>query len=149
MCKFKLNTKEELNHFVTFLTAGNASFKLLVYETNFRRSYYVKRQRGENFFYVKVKDGKNWVYVGILSHTRKDGFCLHITAASKFDSKHPVVENFRKSITSKINSNKPMGTEVGIWHMGKCGRCGTRLEDPASVERGIGPVCLKLMEESK
>lgn len=28
-----------------------------------------------------------------------------------------------------------------IWHSGECSRCGRELTDPASIERGLGPVC--------
>lgn len=32
---------------------------------------------------------------------------------------------------------------VVVHHLGKCGRCGRKLSDPASIERGLGPECLK------
>ena len=32
---------------------------------------------------------------------------------------------------------------VEIYHVGKCGRCGKRLTDPESIERGLGPMCAK------
>lgn len=30
---------------------------------------------------------------------------------------------------------------VEVWHEGKCSACGRALTDPASIERGLGPVC--------
>ena len=30
---------------------------------------------------------------------------------------------------------------VEVWHEGSCSRCGRALTDPASIERGLGPIC--------
>lgn len=32
-----------------------------------------------------------------------------------------------------------------VFHEGKCGRCGRRLTTPESIERGIGPECIKVI----
>lgn len=34
---------------------------------------------------------------------------------------------------------------VEIWHSGTCCRCGKRLTDPESIERGLGPQCAGLV----
>lgn len=31
--------------------------------------------------------------------------------------------------------------QVEVWHEGTCSRCGRALTDPASIERGLGPIC--------
>lgn len=33
--------------------------------------------------------------------------------------------------------------ELGVWHEGRCGRCGRRLTTPESIETGLGPVCAR------
>lgn len=34
-----------------------------------------------------------------------------------------------------------MHPELGVWHEGRCGRCGRRLTTPESCATGLGPVC--------
>jgi hypothetical protein len=34
-----------------------------------------------------------------------------------------------------------MHPELGVWHEGRCGKCGRRLTTPESVASGLGPVC--------
>jgi hypothetical protein len=38
---------------------------------------------------------------------------------------------------------------VEICHEGSCGRCGRRLTDPQSIERGFGPECAKVLGKGK
>jgi hypothetical protein len=35
----------------------------------------------------------------------------------------------------------PEADRVEVWHEGTCSRCNRPLTDPASIERGLGPVC--------
>lgn len=38
---------------------------------------------------------------------------------------------------------KPLPAGLTFWHTGACCACGRQLTDPESIERGIGPICLK------
>ena len=43
-------------------------------------------------------------------------------------------------IWSRFVSDKDFAP-AEFWHEGRCGRCGRKLTVPASIERGLGPVC--------
>jgi len=49
--------------------------------------------------------------------------------------------NFRAFdwLTRRLRQGAALPAGVEVWHDGCCGRCGRRLTDPGSVERGIGP----------
>jgi hypothetical protein len=61
--------------------------------------------------------------------------------------------NYYRGTKSQIGPDAPsakawdwtwrnLGTDdVEVWHEGKCSRCNRLLTDPASIERGLGPVC--------
>ena len=36
---------------------------------------------------------------------------------------------------------KELSANAEVWHEGQCGRCSQALTDPASIARGLGPVC--------
>jgi hypothetical protein len=60
---------------------------------------------------------------------------------------------YRRSMKSQIGPDAPSAKawewtwnnldadQVEVWHEGSCSRCGRALTDPASIERGLGPVC--------
>ena len=39
-----------------------------------------------------------------------------------------------------LNDDKTFA-QVQVWHYGRCGRCRRPLTDPASIRRGLGPIC--------
>jgi len=47
---------------------------------------------------------------------------------------------YLKQLIDKI----PIPPQVHLYHLGRCGKCGRPLTDPASMERGIGPYCAGL-----
>jgi hypothetical protein len=61
--------------------------------------------------------------------------------------------NYYHGKKSKIGSNAPSAVawawtwanldtdRVEVWHEGRCSRCGRALTDPASISRGLGPIC--------
>lgn len=50
------------------------------------------------------------------------------------------VQAFVFTVFNILNRNR-IPTEVEFWHEGRCGRCGRKLTDPESIERGFGPEC--------
>lgn len=111
----------------------------------------VSKRTGERFTYrvseSKPKEGKQPVhFVSVLTgpDNRQDYEFLGTIFPDG---------NYRRSMKSQIGPDAPSAKawewtwynldtdRVEIWHEGTCSKCGRALTDPASIERGLGPVC--------
>ena len=91
------------------------------------------------FVYTLHSNGK-WLYVGQMC---KNGTVFRRTKNSYFDESHPVFKGANYILRMmKENFDTPMV----LRHEGCCSRCGRRLTDPDSIERGMGRHCSKLTD---
>lgn len=92
-----------------------------------------------NVFFCSVLNGSdnyiNYKYFGVI-----ENLAFRQTARSKIGSDATCVKAFVYTLRHLVSGDL---SEVEIYHEGKCCRCGRRLTTPESIERGIGPECIK------
>ena len=91
------------------------------------------------FVYVLGSEGK-WLYIGGLY---KNGTIFRKT---KNSSVRESSESFKGMKYLVKMMNHEFETPMIVQHEGACGRCGRRLTDPVSIETGIGPKCMNLIQ---
>ena len=126
-----------------FLFAGNATFT--VSNPNGEHYTFRIRQPDENapFFLSWLSGPDNeasYSYLGILQ--REGGILL--TRKSKAWRGDKVYKVAAWAIAI-VQHDKPLPEGYMIKHAGKCGKCGRKLTTPESIERGIGPECIKYL----
>lgn len=117
-----------------FILGGNAvvTFKSKVTSKHF--TYGVRKAKDSDIYFVSVltnADTCKYIYIGLIDEKKR----------------------FIRTNKSAVNPNAPSfrafqwtwshldHVDVEIWHEGKCGKCGRRLTDPESIQRGFGPKC--------
>lgn len=139
MHEHQLNTIESL---IEFTLAGRAHLTVVSKATGNRLTFRVKKSKDGKVFFVSVLTGpqntSDYSYIGFMD---KDGRGFRWTDKSKVarDSK-----SFRTwEWVCECFQAKHMPTSAEFWHDGHCGRCHRLLTVPESIERGIGPECMK------
>ena len=122
-----------------FITAGKSIFTIRNEDNGNRFTFRVKKCEGKDIWFVGVLTGSDntshYSYIGTIFG--KD-FC--VTQRSKFkkdDIKVIAFDWFWK----RIQDGK-LPEKLGVYHEGRCGRCGRRLTVPESIESGFGPECI-------
>lgn len=123
-----------------FIHAGNATVTLVSLKTSTRYTYRVRASKDGKVNFVFVMYGNDnesdYVYIGIIR-----GTTFMRTAKSKIP-----VNDVRLNAFAWVHAQLADGQlpeTLQVWHEGKCGRCGHKLTVPESIERGIGPECIK------
>lgn len=122
------------------LQAGKAIMTFKSKATDRHFTYKVtKAADKDNLFFCSVLNGpdnySNYQYFGVL-----EGLAFRQTAKSRIGSDAACVKAFTYTLRHLLLNNL---SEVEIYHEGKCCRCGRKLTTPESIERGIGPECIK------
>lgn len=114
-----------------FILAGNSQFVLENDKTGNHFSYIVKKQKTGVWYIYHLTD-----YLGTVRADMTAKINQHTTRilATK------AIFWYLKQLIDKI----PIPPQVHLYHLGRCGKCGRPLTDPASMERGIGPYCAGL-----
>lgn len=119
-----------------YLTAGRAVITITSAKTGRRFIYKITvNKKDPNMFFVAVLGSDNsYKYMGIMRN-----FKFQTTAKSEYDAKSmpAVAFNF---FLSRLDNPHP---DMGVFHSGRCGRCGRELTDPESIKRGLGPTCAR------
>lgn len=131
-----------------FILGGNAVFTVRSHRTNAHFTFRVKklksvdgRNQTDKYFVYAMEEYQKFAYVGIIG-VLSGGLIL--TKASKFKDDSPAVVAFRWVASALWAGEDPRRCDV--MHEGSCCRCGRPLDDPESIELGIGPMCRKLAE---
>jgi uncharacterized protein DUF6011 len=124
-----------------FLVSGRAHATFVSQRTGARYTYRVVLPRGEGpeatVRFVSVLTAPDtYVFIGTCI-LRQDRFAHSVKSA--IGGQAPSVRAFAWVWSHLAAGRTPPGAEV--WHEGRCGRCGRRLTDPASIASGLGPIC--------
>lgn len=128
---------------LAFALAGNARLTIVSKATGNRFSYRLRATDDGKGFFVGVMTGTDnenaYTYLGFIRDRQ-----FRRTAKSRITEdapSHKAFAFFWRHLCERNHVHE--GLEV--WHEGHCGRCGRTLTVPESIERGIGPECVKHM----
>jgi hypothetical protein len=133
------------NDAAAFVRAGNATITISSRKTGARYTYRVRapsdvEPEANSRRFVALLTGpqneSDYTYLGML---RDDKFAL--TRASKLTADSVPVKAFDFFARHVLHGIMPADLEIR--HEGRCGRCGRKLTVPESIDRGIGPECIK------
>ena len=134
------DTKDALD----FIFGGNARFTLVSKITGRRYTYKVRLTdvTDKPIAFVSVLTGpdntSDYHYIGFV---RPGG---DVTAGAKGQPNHPAFKAISWAVRRFNRGQESAALE--FWHEGRCARCARPLTDPASIERGFGPECVRHME---
>lgn len=131
-----------------FLLGGNAYFTLRSKRTGNRFTYRARSSEDGTAYFISVLTGSDnessYSFLGTIFDRGHNGFNY---------------TNYRYSNKSRIGIDadsakafewfyknlqvSKLGTELEVWHEGRCGRCGRTLTVPESIKLGLGPECAR------
>jgi hypothetical protein len=132
-----------------FFTGGNATFTV----SNNKGEHYTykirRREEGRDGkptpFFVSLLSGpdneSSYTYLGIMD-MQNDRPVVRLTAKSRLREDSKPVQVVRWALNA-VRWNHELPPGYAIQHEGKCCRCGRTLTTPESIDRGIGPECVK------
>lgn len=125
----------------TFALAGKARFTLRSKRTGVRFTFKVT-QKGEGApHFVSLLTGSNneadYAFLG----TVFEGKTFKLSPKSRIGAGAPSAKAFAWLWLGL--GQGVLSEQVEVWHEGRCGRCNRLLTTPESVERGLGPECVK------
>lgn len=128
---------------LNFIFAGNSLFTVVNSKTGNRFTFKVKKNK---------KSESEMHFVKVLTNPE-----IYEFIGTCFDKKYKHSQKSRISVEAQsvlvfnwIVKNLQQGTLpefIEIWHEGRCGKCGRVLTVPQSIEIGIGPECLKSVND--
>jgi hypothetical protein len=125
-----------------FVLGGNAVFTIESVGTGTRFTYRVRASDTREVFFVSLLSGPDnaadYAYLGIIP--KDDPMTFRLTAKSCAGEQAASVKAF-KWFWRQVTAGRLPAT-VGVWHEGRCGRCGRTLTVPSSIESGFGPECI-------
>lgn len=123
-----------------FLLAGKAQFVVENTEKGTTLTVQVRKSKSTEKFFVTARwQNDEWKYVGELNPATGE---LRRTFKSEFQPTDTVFVGTAWAL-KKVFHAEPVTAKVRLEHVGRCGRCGKMLRDAESIERGIGPECIK------
>lgn len=142
----KLKHSDALN----FIFAGNSLFTVVNSQTGNRFTFKVKKSKQDEdpakisqtqVHFVRVLTNPEvYEFIGTCfdrkySHSKR----------TRISSEAQSVKVFNWIVSKLISGNLPEFIE--IWHEGRCGKCGRVLTVPSSIQIGIGPECIKSLND--
>ena len=151
--KGRLPLSEALN----FITSGHALFTLKSSKTGSRFTFRADCKHGEkqeeaSLLFVKLLTGSNnesdYQYFGYLRKQPDGSWNYQHGKKTRITPEAPGAQAFSFCFSHVFMPGLERD-DLEFWHEGCCGRCGRLLTDPESVERGIGPECIKRKSKAK
>lgn len=139
-----------------YMLAGRAKITIRSKVTGVRFTYKVTKKKDgdakEPIWFVNLLRGadneNDFTYMGIIKKEDQKPHYFTLTKASKVTAAATSVKAFQYLVNNIFEIGVAallMPKDLEVWHEGTCGRCGRSLTVPESVERGIGPECIKKM----
>ena len=124
---------------IAFMLAGNAHVTFQSERTGKRFTYRIVTRDTpgrKGIHFVSMLTGlDNYTYLGCVF----DDLKYHHGRKSPIDVSSKGAGAFRWVWRNLVEGR--MHPELAVWHEGRCGKCGRRLTDPASIASGLGPIC--------
>ena len=127
---------------IRFMLAGNAHVTFQSRRTGTRFTYRVRAgeprpgdDRAPPHFVALLTAPDYYEYLGCIF----DGRRYTHGRKSRISSEAPSAVAFGW-VWARLLSGE-MHPELGVWHEGRCGKCGRRLTTPESLESGMGATC--------
>jgi Family of unknown function (DUF6011) len=128
---------------VAFMLAGNAHVTFQSRRTGTRFTYRVQAAErregttGPSHFVSVLTGPDDYAYLG----------CIYSRRAYVHGRKSRIAQDAPSAVAFmwvwKRLFAGSMHPELGVWHEGRCGKCGRRLTTPESISIGLGPTCLE------
>jgi hypothetical protein len=128
-----------------FMSAGNAEFVIEDTNCSLYREYKVTKHKyfeeGTRRWNVLLlcRDSSGdagYAYLGFI----EKGMFHHHTLYSVYDEESDEF-TFFDSCFLRVGRGRDLPENIEFYHLGRCGRCGRKLTDPESINRGLGPKC--------
>jgi hypothetical protein len=128
-----------------FIAAGKAEFVIEDLNTGTVREYKVTKHKyfdqGTRKWNVLLlhRDSygdSGYAYLGYI----KNGMFTHHTLYSVYSEESEEFTAF-DSLFLRVVRGRDLPTNLEFYHLGRCAKCGRKLTDPASINRGLGPKC--------
>ena len=132
-----------------YCMGGNA-IVTLASPTHVHHTYYIRAPWKEDkdefasdirFVYHKERNGR-WTYVGEICN---NGTKFRKTKSSRYYETDKI---FKGAAYVVKMMNRDFETPMILQHEGCCSRCGKRLTDPVSIQRGLGPNCYRILNHA-
>lgn len=146
------------------MIAGKATFTIKNTVSKNRFTYRIKRMKTPDMY--DAKDQRNaWRFVQLMTgpnnelsysyfanikilngidYTGPHSFEYQFGKKAKVLKEAQGVKVFEWVLSKLISGTLPANVE--IWHEGTCCKCGRKLTDPDSIERGLGPECAGIIK---
>jgi hypothetical protein len=137
----------ELINPIQFILSGKAYFICHNIHTNNKYRYKVlQSDSNKQLYFVSVYIETEYKYIGIIKtelqtdDTNSKPTFIY-THKSKLPQQHPAVKGIQYIIEHTQNNTMP--TNMKLYHIGKCGRCGRTLTTKEAIIKGYGSECIK------
>jgi len=127
-----------------FILAGNSYFTVMNVVTNNKLTFHVIRLKEKSPWFVWATNKKSkYCFLGTIFPHAKGGIYKLGIRNGRF-TKDSIINKSFEYLWKKMLSNS-LPEKIVFYHDSKCGRCGQRLTDPKSIERGFGPHCFSIL----
>lgn len=137
--------KLDITNIGRFITAGKSEFSLKNEVTGTHFTYKLIRAKHpqgdvQDVYFVRVcYEYMKFQYAGCL--IIKDGMPLYsMGQRGTINADAPSIKGL-VWLFDRVLNDKPWDNRMGLYHFGRCGRCGRTLTDPESIQIGLGPEC--------
>jgi len=126
----------------TFIFAGKSYLTAKSLKTNRHFTYKFRKLSGRDWPFVFVlKNNNRYDYIGMLDNE----FNIQFTNKSKLPSDN--IKLIALAYILKNLTRNQIPNNLQLSHNGQCAKCGKKLTDPTSIQKGIGPQCLKMTKK--
>jgi hypothetical protein len=124
-----------------FVFGGRARFTLVSKATGNRKTFKVTQAKdSDDMFFASLLTGSDneadYSYLGFIKRP-----AVGLIAGSKGRPTNVAYKALDWTLRHLDAGDMP--EQLEFWHEGRCARCSRALTDPASIERGFGPECIK------
>ena len=131
----------DVKHVRQFMFAGKATLTLKSEASGDHYTLKINKMKDKQglFFVSLLSSANQYTYLGMIVGTVP---MFKLTAKSKMSEDSTPVRAVKYFLNHLVEHNQ-IAPKLEVRHEGCCGRCGRELTHPDSIDRGIGPECIK------